>query len=108
MTRWLKAAQQFGTRDNWDKTDKTPDAAPEKGVLSVKSVLSGVRTPEQAKAQGMKTCAKCGKTGHDIAFGQPDGTWLCHPCSGFKKLESEPPHTCAPLAGTIGEWEAKQ
>ena len=38
-------------RDKTDKTDKTPNGTSEKGVLSLKSVLSRVPTPEPCKLE---------------------------------------------------------
>lgn len=73
MTRWLMAAQQAGTRDNWDKKDKTPDASPEKRVLSLKSVLSGVPTPAAVKLEPATSMSDASPYGQGCGGGQR--TW---------------------------------
>ena len=38
----------------------------------------------------MRTFRDCGREGHDFAFGQSDGMWLCHPCAGLPHHIPEP------------------
>jgi len=109
MTRWLKAAQQFGTRDNWDKTDKTPDAAPETGVLSLKSVLSGVPKPEAAKFKTPLSASDASPYGQTIGVRQLTWTGKVVSLADWRELSDWERHgsTGKMWNGITKQWEVK-